>query len=303
MGYGPSITTDSFKSFKKDRGISGQSAFKNVYKSSHVKREYLPYNVNRESRDSIEHPMSTPLIFGLDSTGSMGIVYEIIAKKFETAVIEIFNRQCVPDPQIMFAAIDDVEARGIDPLQVTQFEVDNRIAEQLFDLYFTGCGCGNGFESYQLLRYFAAMHTKTDCVEKRNKKGVLITVGDDGPQYTLKRDDIKRVFGDTIERDYTANELLEMVSRQYDVYHICVEQGSSFRRGDVTKWEELLGNRVITLKDANKLPELLVSLLEVNAGNSVNNALQNWDGSTQLVVGEALKGLVPANKNNDIVVF
>lgn len=303
MGYGPSITTDSFKSFKKDRGISGQSTFKNVYKSSHVKREYLPYNVNRESRDSIEHPMSTPLIFGLDSTGSMGMIYEIIAKKFETAVIEIFNRQCVPDPQIMFAAIDDVEARGIDPLQVTQFEVDNRIAEQLFDLYFTGCGCGNGFESYQLLWYFAAMHTKTDCVEKHNKKGVLITVGDDGPQYTLKRDDIKRVFGDTIERDYTANELLEMVSRQYDVYHICVEQGSSFRRGDVTKWEELLGNRVITLKDANKLPELLVSLLEVNAGNSVNTALQNWDGSTQLVVGEALKGLVPANKNNDIVVF
>lgn len=303
MGYGPSITTDSFKSFKKDRGISGQSTFKNVYKSSHVKREYLPYNVNRESRDSIEHPMSTPLIFGLDSTGSMGMVYEIIAKKFETAVIEIFNRQCVPDPQIMFAAIDDVEARGIDPLQVTQFEVDNRIAEQLFDLYFTGCGCGNGFESYQLLWYFAAMHTKTDCVEKRNKKGVLITVGDDGPQYTLKRDDIKRVFGDTVERDYTANELLDMVARQYDVYHICVEQGSSFRSGDVTKWEELLGNRVIILKDANKLPELLVSLLEVNSGNSVNNALQNWDGSTQLVVGEALKGLVHANKNNDIVVF
>ena len=178
MGYNPNITSDSYSSFKKSRNITNQSSFTDIYQSKSTKKCYLPKNITRESRDSAEHPNSTAVIFGIDSTGSMSRIYEAVAKKFETAVVEIFERLPVPDPQIMFAAVDDVEAHGIDPLQVTQFEVDNKIAEQLFDLYYTGCGCGNGFESYQLLWYFASRHTSVDCYEKRKKKGILITVGD-----------------------------------------------------------------------------------------------------------------------------
>lgn len=291
MGWNNNITSDSYSSFKKSRNISNQSSFTDIYTSTSTKKDYLPKGVTRESRDSANHPNSTAIIFGIDSTGSMSRIYENVAKRFETAVVEIFERLPVADPQIMFAAVDDVEAHGIDPLQVTQFEVDNKIAEQLFDLYYTGCGMGNGFESYQLLWYFASKHTSIDCYEKRKKKGILITVGDDGPQYTLKGYDIKRIFGDTDSKDWTAEELINEVNKKYEVYHICLEQGGSYRESDYNKWKDLIGSHALKLKDYQKLPELLVSILEVYGGKSVDDTVSSWDGSTGMIIRDALNSL------------
>ena len=291
MGYNPNITSDSYSSFKKSRSITNQSSFTDIYQSKSTKKCYLPKNITRESRDSAEHPNSTAVIFGIDSTGSMSRIYEAVAKKFETAVVEIFERLPVPDPQIMFAAVDDVEAHGIDPLQVTQFEVDNKIAEQLFDLYYTGCGCGNGFESYQLLWYFASRHTSVDCYEKRKKKGILITVGDDGPQCNLSASDIKRVFGDAEAEDMTAEQLINEVNKKFEVYHICLEQGGSYRESDYKKWQELIGSHALKLSNYQKLPELLVSVLEIYGGKSVDDTANSWDGSTSIVIRDALSSL------------
>lgn len=291
MGWNSNITSDSYSTFKRSRNISNQSSFSDIYKSTNTKKDYLPYNVTRESRDSAKHPNSTAIIFGIDSTGSMSHIYEAVAKRFETAVIEVFERLPVPDPQIMFAAIDDVQATSIDPLQVTQFEVDNKIAEQLFDLYYTGCGWGNGFESYQLLWYFGSRHTSIDCYEKRKKKGIMITVGDDGPQYTLRASDIKRIFGDSEASDMTAEDLLNEVNKKYEVYHICLEQGGSYRESDYENWKKLIGSHALKLKDYQKLPELLVSILEIYGGKSVNDTANSWDGSTGVVIRDALSSL------------
>lgn len=289
MGYNQNITSDSYSSFKKTRNISNQSSFSDIYKSTKTKSDYLPKNVIRESRDSDKHPNSTAVIFGIDSTGSMSRIYEEVAKRFETAVVEVFERLPVTDPQIMFAAIDDVQAKyNIDPLQVTQFEVDNKIAEQLFDLYYTGCGCGNGFESYQLLWYFASRHTSIDCYEKRKKKGILITVGDDGYQPKLLADDIKNIFGDTDVHDMSAKELLDEVNKKYEVYHICLEQGGSYRESDYEEWKKLIGSHALKLSDYQKLPELLVSILEVYGGKSVTDVANTWDGSTSVVIRDTL---------------
>ena len=289
MGYNQNITSDSYSSFKKTRNISNQSSFSDIYKSTKTKSDYLPKNVIRESRDSDKHPNSTAVIFGIDSTGSMSRIYEEVAKRFETAVVEVFERLPVPDPQIMFAAIDDVQAKyNIDPLQVTQFEVDNKIAEQLFDLYYTGCGCCNGFESYQLIWYFASRHTSIDCYEKRKKKGILITVGDDGYQPKLLADDIKNIFGDTDVHDMSAKELLDEVNKKYEVYHICLEQGGSYRESDYEEWKKLIGSHALKLSDYQKLPELLVSILEVYGGKSVTDVANTWDGSTSVVIRDTL---------------
>ena len=78
----------------------------------------------------------------------------------------------------MAMAIGDAECDRA-PLQVTQFEADIRLADQLRELWIEGGGGGNRGESYHLPWAFAAMRTSTDCFERRGRKGYLFTIGDE----------------------------------------------------------------------------------------------------------------------------
>lgn len=103
----------------------------------------------RESRDSEDNSESTPIIVGLDVTGSMGRLAHELAGDLNTLVENIYDRKPVSDPHICCMAVGDIECdRG--PLQVTQFEADIRIAEQLTQLWLEGGGGGNRYESYIL---------------------------------------------------------------------------------------------------------------------------------------------------------
>ena len=177
MGWG-SFTSRDWDSYTKRRGYTDSSSASELYKARTVKPEMEPKGIEfRESCDSKEHPESTPIILGLDVTGSMGCVLETVSKKLNKLILEIYDREPVKDPQIMVMAFGDVECDR-HPLQVTQFESDIRIAEQLNDIYFERGGGGNAGESYTLPWYFASRHTKTDSYKKRGKKGFLFTMGD-----------------------------------------------------------------------------------------------------------------------------
>lgn len=298
MGRGASWSSDSWASYKKSSGVDYSTARSvgDVYKSSSVKDGYLP-SKDRESRDSEDHPQSSAIVIGLDTTGSMGGVVVNIAKKLEVVVGEIFERMPVTDPQIMFSFIDDTFAYD-NPLQVTQFEVDTRIAEQLTDMKFTGRGGGNSFESYTLLWYFCSRHTSIDCYEKRQKKGFLITMGDDGFPKELTVNEIKDVFGDTVSGPVSTKELLAEINKKYEVYHMCITEGSSYRDSDYGDWENLLGSHAIKVNDYTKIPEIIVSLLQIHNGASIDDVSKSWDGSTAVVVKEALRGVVAATGGN-----
>ena len=70
-----------------------------------------------------------------DVTGSMGMIADALARKgLGTMVEEILARKPVSDPHIMCMGIGDVLYDRA-PLQVTQFEADIRIAEQLEKLW------------------------------------------------------------------------------------------------------------------------------------------------------------------------
>ena len=256
----------------------------------------------RESRDSEVHPDSTPIIIGLDVTGSMNSILEAVAKKLGTMVEEILNRKPVSDPQIMFNAIGDAMYDDA-PLQVTQFETDIKIAEQLTDLWFERGGGGNNFESYPLTWYFASRHTDIDSFNKRNKKGFIFTIGDDGYPEKLTREEIKKFIGDDIQGDINTEELLAEVNRKYEVFHLYLDGRSYWARQDKERWKNLMGQNVINVTDYTKIPEIIVSILERYAGKSIDEVADSWDGSTGLVVREALSGLSVDRKENGLVTF
>lgn len=254
----------------------------------------------RESRDSDANPNSTPVILAFDVTGSMGeIPYQFIKEGLGKLMKEIYDRKPVSDPHIMCMAVGDSKTDRA-PLQVSQFEADIRIANQLEEFYLEGHGGGNGGESYHLAHYFAATRTSTDNFEKRGKKGILFTIGDEPPHMTLTAAEIKRVFGDTEARDLTSAEIVAMVKRQYDVFHVIVEEGDGISmygaQRIVSDWNKLLGEgHVLRLSDHTKLSEVVVSAIQLNAGMDHDAVVNSWSGKTSLVVAKALpKSLTPA---------
>ena len=290
MGYGRFTSTD-WDSFTAHRtaGRSRDDVFSRGLRATMDPR-LLAAGV-RESRDSPDNPNSTPVIVGLDVTGSMGMIAEAIARHgLRTLFESIYDRQPVPDPHIMFMGVGDATCDQA-PLQVSQFEADIRIAEQLVDLWLEGGGGGNSSESYTLPWLFAALHTATDAWSKRGRKGYLFTIGDEEPPVVLTAGEQRRVLGHG-QRNLSTPELLRLASRQWEVFHIIVEQGSHCRTGNldrvVRQWTGLLGQRALRLADYTCLPEVIVSAMQVNEGGNLDDVAASWGGGTAAAVRHAM---------------
>jgi hypothetical protein len=266
-----------------------------VFTSKSLDATLNPYGVSiRESRDSTSNPCSNAIIVGLDVTGSMGMLADVMAKKgLGTMVEEILKRKPVSDPHVMLMGIGDATCDR-SPLQATQFEADISIAKQMEKLHIEKGGGGNSFESYNLPWYFGAFHTSIDCFEKRGKKGYLFTVGDEEAPQDLTAAQIKRILGDDVQAHLTNEQLLMAVQRMYNVFHIVVEEGSH-ARGHLTEvlasWDKVLGQRVIRLSDHTKLAEVVVSAIEVCEGRDSASVAGSWSGDTSVVVHKAIGGL------------
>lgn len=218
----------------------------------------------RESRDSAEHPESFPIIIALDETGSMGYIPELLIKKVFPTIMEKILSAGVPNPQVLFMGIGDCLNGEEAPLQVGQFESSDELMEKwLTKIYLEGMGGGNGHESYPLAWYFAHRHIVTDSWEKRQVKGVLITIGDEPCQRLLDRRDLNR-YVDNAEADVKISELLPAVQKQWNVFHIHCDGSHCYSFAE-TNWEELLGINAIVSSSrggediAEIIPKLVLS--------------------------------------------
>lgn len=292
MGSGR-FDADDWKKYSRATNLNNKTR-EEIFASS-LHPDLNPHGVKvRESRDSKDNPASTAIIIAQDVTGSMGMISEAMVKTgIPTLLDEIYKRKPVTDPHVLCAAIGDIDTDQA-PLQITQFEADLRISKQLEKFYLEGNGGGNDHESYSLAWYFAAQHTSIDCFEKRGKKGYLFTIGDELPTGRLSANKIRHFLGDGPERDLTDDELLNMVSKQWEVFHILVMEGSFARWHKlevVQAWNNLIGERSLKLSDHTKLAEVIVSAIQIREGADHDTVAGSWDGSTSLVVQHATKGI------------
>ncbi len=292
MGYSR-WSDDDWKGYARSTASKSTSE---IFTSKTLKPEFDTAKIDiRESRDSEANPQSNAIIIACDVTGSMGILADnLVRKGIGTTFEEILKRLPVTDPHLMVMGVGDVTCDRA-PLQATQFEADIRIAKQLEEIYIEHGGGGNNWESYNLPWYFAATKTAIDCFEKRGKKGYLFTVGDEEIPENLTRDQVKKATGMDLQMDSIANEdLLTMVGRKFQIFHIIAEEGSHARSyGDRvrSKWTQLLGQRAIPLADHTKLSEVIVSTIEVCEGRDKASVAASWGGDTSMVVARAVGGL------------
>ncbi len=213
----------------------------------------------RESRDSAEHPNSTPIAIFFDETGSMGYVPREIQKQLGTLFNLLIDGQYASDPQVLIGAYGDADVDFV-ALQVGQFESDNRIDDALDNLYLEGAGGGNGFEHSALPWYYVATHTDTDNFNKRGKRGYLFTIGDEITGKLTSRA-IKRYTGDDVETDITPRQALAMASEKWNVFHIVIDNFVAQGQGSVKFYTNLLGPNAIVIQDINDLAELIATVV------------------------------------------
>jgi hypothetical protein len=276
-----------------------------VFSSANMPDDLNPSQIKvRESRNSDQNPRSTPILVMGDGTGSMGSLAEgMLRRGCQVLTTEIYQRKPVTDPHLAFGLLGDVHAGDRGPLQVTQFEASIEIAKQLERMWLGGPGGGgNGSESYHLAWYFAAHKVEADAF-KEGRKGFLFTYGDEGVPPPLTPDHIRTVFGvdEASGEALSADQLLRMALRNWEVFHLIVEEGSGIRDYGrdrvIGSWKNILGERAILLSDSTKMPEVIVSLMQVVAGMDNAAVAGSWTGDTSLVVSHAIGQLTKAEQD------
>jgi hypothetical protein len=252
-------STDVYSAAASYRKATGKSAFD--YSDSGARKVHDRLDPKtagiRESRDSDEHPQSTAIAVLFDVTGSMGGVPRALQTKLPELFGLLLRKGYVTDPQIMFGAVGDATCDRV-PLQVGQFESDNRMDDDLGAIVLEGGGGGQRTESYELAMYFMARHTSLDCYEKRGRRGYLFLIGDELPYPTVKPKEVRGVVGDVLGEPISVEAIVAELQSRFDVYYI-IPAGTAYA-GDRTllaTWRRLLGQNVIELDDLDAVCETI----------------------------------------------
>ena len=251
----------------------------------------------RESRDSAEHPDSNALIISLDVTGSMGAVVRGIHADLPRLHELLLGHRCIPDPQILFAAVGDATCDAV-PLQVGQFESDNRMDQNLENMILEGGGGGQKTESYELMLYIAARHTAIDCWEKRRRKGYLFMIGDEMAYDAVKRSEVNQLVGPGLQSDLPLDRVIAEVKEKYHLYFIIPGGASNGSDKEViASWNRRLGPQcVIRLDnptDTSDCIALTVGLSEGAIGMADGVQLLRKRGIVSRTIDRLTRSLAP----------
>lgn len=287
MGYGNWTRTDFVHySTTKGRTVGADGNLDSRYtdqqlfvqRSIHPKLD--PRNVMRECCDSADHPESIPVILALDVTGSMGPASAQVAKKLNEVMTKLYDQ--VKDVEFMVMGIGDL-AYDRAPIQISQFESDIRIAEQLDLVYMEHGGGGNAFESYTAAWYMGLNHTVLDC-GKRGKKGLIITMGDEPMNPYLPAKELANVTGDPLQADIETADLYRKASRKFELWHLHVNH-----RANDTYWPRVQASFGKQLKAGHlrretidSISDAIVQIVKQHAGataeqNACGENVVSWN--------------------------
>jgi len=223
-----------------------------------------------------EHEDSYPVIIALDVTGSMGHVPERLVKRDFPEIMKKIIESGVKDAQVCFVAIGDHECDYV-PFQAGQFEASDELLDKwLTRLYLEGGGGANEGEAYLLAWYFGARCVDSHAWDKRHKKGVLITIGDEPGLKKLPSSSRDSIFGNG-QGDVTDQQLLDEAREKWEVYHINLMDWAG--KSDATQryWKQILKDRLINTQTSDGsdivdvIPKLVVDAYEKQSASALHD--------------------------------
>ncbi len=261
---------DTFRNYSRKAGrsvdsrgrLTGNMSNQQMFTARELDPMLDPRDAFRECCDSEEHPNTVPVILALDVTGSMGQAAVEVAKQLNVIMTKLYEK--VTDVEFMIMGIGDF-AYDRCPLQVSQFESDIRIAEQLDKIFFEFGGGGNSYESYTAAWYFGVNHVRLDAW-KRGKKGLIITMGDEGINPYLPANALTNYIGRPVNQDVNTEALYNQTLEKYDVYHLFVNHRFGVNNYYIKTWENFMDKEHFKVVKMDRISDTIVDIVKKHAG-------------------------------------
>jgi hypothetical protein len=261
--------------------------------------------ITRECFDSDDHPFTTPIAIMFDVTGSMGGIPRQLQDKLTNLFGLLLRKGYCEDPQILVGGVGDSRTDRF-PIQISQFEADNRIDTALENIILEGNGGGQGLEGYELAFWAMGALPNLDSVTKRGKKGYLFVIGDEMSYTDVRPSDVKSRIGLDISEPVSLIDAINAAQENFEVFWIYPSQASYYRAGNHEKWRDIfaktnqgLGERVIVVDDIDNVCEVIGSTIGIMEGavDDLDDVAADLDsigaGSAKGTVSKALANLTP----------
>jgi hypothetical protein len=225
--------------------------------------------VLRDSRDNSTQPNSLAIAVIFDTTGSMRRIPEIFVEKLPDLMDLLLKKGYVPEPQILFGAVNDATTDPVAALEIGQFESGNQMDDVLTNILLQGGG-GNGVtESYELAMYFMARHTALDCFEKRGKKGYLIMIGDEIPYDSVDPVEVAQWIGDDLQAPIPTADIVAELKEKYEVFWLCPAGAANY--GNKSAEETMkgyFGQNYLQLKNPADVATAIAAIIAIGEGRN-----------------------------------
>ncbi len=219
--YRSSVTTDEVFRSQGERARTAIDAELNIK------------NKKRECRDSTEHPKTTPIVVAMDFTRSRGDDAKVIFSKVPMFFGQIKMRGYVTDPEICWVGFGDATSdKG--PLQVAQFESDNKLDDWLAKMWLEEGGGGTGQESAEIAAYAGARKMDLDATEKGRDNTYFFILTDEGFYPEVSKSQVKKLFGDDIPDDIPASKIFKELAKNFKhVFMVYPRKSWQERKADI----------------------------------------------------------------------
>lgn len=204
------------------------------------------------------HGPKLAILFALDGTGSMGkeVGKALYAMGRMNGLLEGLRRICQTD--LSYMVVQDV-CDLHPPVQMAQFESDQRIAEHI-RLLIPDKGGGDEIEDYDLGVAFVDLAVETDIYGHYGLKGHFQIVADEVGRGMVYPHDVERYLGHSLQSSVSTEEICHHLLEKWHLFYIQVLSKSHATRW----WTERLGEgRVVPCSNTDLLAELQAGLVYV----------------------------------------
>ena len=104
-------------------------------------------------------------------------------------------------------------------------------------------------------------HTKVDC-NKRNKKGIIITIGDERLNPYLPKDQLNYITGDINQGNIETKELYQEVNKKFNIYHLDVNHRRHFDADNIKmSFIEYLDENHFKVVNLNNIVDEIIDII------------------------------------------